>query len=189
MTRVGRWAARLALRVHPAAWRARYAPEVSDLIGETDSSLTDAADLLRSAVRERMHGGAPMRFGPAYRHPGGWAVAAAVFLMPTFGVVGVSLIGHELGVTAVATLTDPLVAWLDTVRVLDLALVMAPLVAFVLAVLPLLDLRLERVEGTPGIALRLRTSTANLVVAAVALLTGAALVGHIVTESVLRVGA
>ena len=130
-----------------------------------------------------------MRFGPAYEHPGRWAAAAALILVPTLAVVLISMVGHELGVTAVATAFDPIVEWLDTVRVLDLALVLAPLVAIAIAVLPLVDLRIERLDGSAAVALRVRAVTANLVVAVLAGLTAVALVGHIVTESVLRLGA
>lgn len=189
MSRIGRAAARAALRLYPGAWRDRYEPEMSDLIEETDAGLGDAADLARAVLREHVNGGAPMRFGPAWRHPGAFAIAGLLLVAPTLVVVGVSLLGHELGLAAVATATDPFVAWIDTVRLLDLALVAAPLVAFALAVLPLLDLRLEHDDGGSAVALRVRAVTANLAVAGLALLVGAALIAHIVTESVLRAGA
>jgi hypothetical protein len=154
-----------------------------------DSSLADAADLARAALREHAAGGAPMRVDPAYRHPLRFAVLAAILLAPTFVVVGLSIVGHELGVTPVASVVDGWLAWVNRVRVVDLALVSLPLVAFVLAVLPLLDLRVERVDGAPALALRVRALGTNLFVATIALLVGVALVAHIVVESVLRLGA
>ena len=123
MTRLGRALARAAVRLHPRLWRARYEDEVADLVDESDSSLADAADLARSAWREHLNGGAPMRFEPAYRHPSAFALAAGLLLLPTLAVVALSLLGHELGLGAVATVTDPWVAWIDTVRPVDLALV------------------------------------------------------------------
>ena len=189
MTRLGRALARAAVRLHPRLWRARYEDEVADLVDESDSSLADAADLARSAWREHLNGGAPMRFEPAYRHPSAFALAAGLLLLPTLAVVALSLLGHELGLGAVATVTDPWVAWIDTVRPVDLALVVAPLAAFLVALIPLLDLRIERASGDSVVAVRVHAVTANLVVATLAVLVGAALVGHIVTESVLRVGA
>jgi hypothetical protein len=182
-------AARVALRLYPPTWRHRYGAEVLDLIRSSDSSVRDAADLARSALDQHISGGAPMRFEPARRHPGAFAAAGGLLLGPTLVVVALSLLGHELGFRAVASVTDPFVAWIDTVRPLDLALVLAPLVAFLIAVLPLLDLRVEHDEGSPALAVRVRALPANLVVAGLALLVGAALVGHIVTESVLHVGA
>ena len=189
MTRLGRRAARLALRLHPRAWRERYGLEMSGLIEDSDSSLADAADLARSALRAHATGGAPMRFEPAYRHPGPWALVAGLVLLPTFAVVALSYIGHELGFSAVASVVDPWIAQLDEVRILDLLLVLAPAIAFILAVLPLLDLRIERDEPGPALAVRVRAVPANLVVGLVALLVGAALLAHIVVESVLRLGA
>jgi hypothetical protein len=188
MTRLGRRAARLALRLHPRAWRDRYGPEMAALIDDSDSNLADAADLARSAIRAHATGGPPMRFEPAYRHPGPCALVAAVLLLPTFAVVSLSYIGHELGITVVADAVDPWIARLDTVRILDLFLVAAPAIAFMVAVLPLLDVRIERDEPGPALAVRVRALPANLVVAALALLAAAALVAHIVVESVLRVG-
>lgn len=188
MSAIGRVAARLAVRLYPRTWRLRYGAEVIDLIESSDSSVHDAADLARSALDQHVSGGAPMRFEPAHRHPRAFAAAAALLLAPTLAVVGLSLLGHELGFTAVASLTDPLVAWIDTVRPLDLALVAAPLAAFLIAVLPLLDLRVERDEGSAALAVRVRALPANLVVACLALMVGAALIAHIITESVLRVG-
>ena len=48
-----------------------------------------------------------MRFEPAYRHPSAFALAAGLLLLPTFAVVALSLLGHELGLGAVAAVTDP----------------------------------------------------------------------------------
>ena len=189
MTRVGRAVARAAVRLHPSAWRARYEDEVTDLVEESDSSLADAADLARSAWREHLNGGAPMRFEPAYRHPSAFALVAGLLLLPTLAVVALSLLGHELGLGAVAAFVDPWIARIDTVRPLDLALVIAPLLAFLVAIVPLLDLRIERDGQASVVAVRVHAVTWNLIVATLAVLVGAALIGHIVTESVLRVGA
>lgn len=189
MSRLGRSLARLAVRAYPAAWRRRYGPEIHDLIRESDSSLGDAADLARSAFGAHVAGGEPMRIAPAHRRPLSFAVAAAAILAPTLAIVALSVIGHELGVTAVGTVVDGWLRWVDRARPVDLALVVAPLVAFVLALLPLIDVRVERMDGAPAVAVRLRAVTANLLIGALALLVGAALVVHVVVESVLGVGA
>ena len=188
MSRLGRAAARTALRLYPYAWRRRYGDEVADLI-DAEASLGDAVDMARAAVNEHINGGFVMRFEPARNHPGRFAAAALLLVAPTFAVVGVSLLGHELGLSAVAAAFDPIVSWIDTVGPLDLALVTAPAVAFLLAVLPLVDLRIEKDERGSALALRVHAVAANLAVATIALFAGIALVGHIVAESVLRVGA
>ena len=129
-----------------------------------------------------------MRFKPAHRHPGTFALTAAILVAPTLIVVGASLLGHEFGMTAIAKATDPLMVWIGTVGVLDVFLVLAPLVAFMLAALPLLDVRLEH-DGEPALALRIRAVTPNVVVCLVAFSVGAALVWHFVVESVVRASA
>ena len=186
---MGRAAARAALRLYPRGWRQRYCDEVAHLIDQSDGSLADAIDIARAAVGQQINGGSVMQFGPARRHPVRFAAAALLVVAPTLGVVALSLLGHELGMSAVAVAFDPIVSWIDTVRPLDLALVAAPLVSFLLAVLPLIDVRIESDERGSALALRVHAVTANLVVAATALLVVALLVGHIVAESVLRTGA
>ena len=188
MSRIGRSVARHALRLYPATWQQRYGAEVSGLISGSDSSLADALDLAQSAVSEHLKGGFEMRFNPAHRHPGAFALTAAMLVAPTLVVVVASLLGHELGIAAIATVTDPLMVWIGTVGVLDLFLVLAPLVAFMLAALPLLDVRLER-DGEPALAVRIRAVTMNVVVCLVAFSVGAALVWHLVVESVVRISA
>jgi hypothetical protein len=189
VSRVGRAAARAALRLYPHGWRRRYGDEIAVLMEESETSLADAVDVARAAMREHINGGSVMQFELAHRHPGRFAAAALLLVAPTLTVVGVSLLGHELGLSAVAVAFDPIVSWIDTVRPLDLALVAAPLVAFLLAMLPLIDLRIETDDGGSSLALRVRAVSANLAVAGVALLVGAALVAHIVAETVLEAGA
>jgi hypothetical protein len=183
---IGRRAALAALRLYPVSWRARYRDELIDLIDSTDSSLRDAADLAESAVAEHMRGGAPMRFEAAQRHSVVFAMAAALLLLPTLVVVTLSLVGHELGVASVARAIDPVLVWVGTVGPVDLGLVLAPAAAFVVAVLPLLDVRVERVDGDAAVAIRLRPAWANVTIALLALLVGVMLIGHILTESALQ---
>ena len=188
MSRLGRAAARAALRLYPPGWRRRYGDEIAGLMDESETSLADAVDVARAAVREHMNGGSVMQFELARRHPGRFAAVALLLVAPTLTVVVVSVLGHELGLSAVAVAFDPIVSWIDTVRPLDLALVAAPLVAFLLAILPLIDLRVETDEGGSALALRVHAVPANLAVAGIALLVGAALVAHLVAETVLGTG-
>ena len=189
MSRVARRTAKALLRAYPQAWRARYGAEIRDLIDDADAGIGDVADLAAGAARQHITGGAPMRFEPARRHPFAFAVAAFLVMAPTCVILSLSLIGHELGFTAVAAAIDPVIVSVTAWRVVDLFLVSAPLVALALAMLPLLDLRVESGDEGPTLTLRMRALTANVVVAALSLLSGAILVGHIVTESVLGLGA
>jgi len=178
VSRIGRAAARAVIRLYPRSWRRRYGAELLDLVDDTDAGIGVVGDLAIAAFRQHMNGGAPVRFEPAYRHPSAFAVAATVVMAPTLALVTLSLIGHELGVSAVASAVDPVIVAVTAPRIIDLALV-----------LPLLDARLEHGEDGPMVALRVRALPVNLVVVAVAVLLGLALVGHIVTESVLEAGA
>jgi hypothetical protein len=184
VSRLGRTAARAALRLYPRAWRRRYEAELLDLVDETDAGIGTVGDLAAGALRQHVMGGAPVRFGPAYRHPSGFAAAALVVIAPTTALVVASIIGHELGVSAVASAVDPLIVAVTAPRIIDLGLVLAPLAALALAALPLLDARVEQGADGPLLALRVRALPLNLATVGVALLVGLALVGHMVTEAV-----
>ena len=189
MSRLARAAARVLLRTYPRSWRERYGAEVRELIEDADAGICDVVDLAAGAARQHIIGGAPMRFEPARRHPFAFAIAAIVLMTPTLIFLALSLIGHELGFTAVASFVDPIIVSVTKPRVVDLALVGAPLIALVLAALPMVDLRVESDPEGPTLTLRVRALTANVIVATMALLVGALLVGHIVAESVLGTGA
>ena len=189
MSRIGRAAARVAIGLYPRAWRARYEDELRDLVEDADVGVGSAMDLVAAAAREHVSGGTPMRFEPAHRHPSAFAIGALAIMAPTLILVVLSIIGHELGVSAVAKIVDPALVTITTPRIVDVGLVIAPAVAAVLALLPLLDVRLERGDEGQLVALRIRALPLNLVVGAVALLLGAILVVHIVAESVLHAGA
>jgi hypothetical protein len=189
VTRLGRAVAHAAIRLYPAAWRQRYGDEVHALVDDGDSRLSDAVDIARAAGAELVNGGHPIRFEPGHRHPGPFAALAALLLLPTLAFVALSIIGHELGVSAVAAAVDPVLVWVDGARIVDLFLVAAPLASLLIAVLPMVELRLERDEVAPAMAIRVRLLRSNAVVGVAALAVGAVLVAHIVTESVMRIGA
>ena len=188
MSRIGRAAARLAIGLYPRTWRARYEAEMRDLVEDADVGVGGAVDLVAAAARQHVSGGTPMRFEPAHRHPSAFAFGAFAIMAPTLTFVTLSIIGHELGVSAVANVVDPVLVAITRPRVVDVALVAAPAVAAVLALLPLLDVRLERGNEGQLVALRIRALPLNLAVGAIAVLVGAILVVHIVAEAVLHAG-
>jgi hypothetical protein len=179
---------RLILRLYPARWRARYGDELAALLAETGLGPRTWVDLVRGGLRERVrparNGGITMKLEPAWRHPGRWSAAAALLILPTALVVGLSLLAHELGVTPLTAWVDPMMRAVDAARPVDLYLVVAPLLGLAVALAPLV--RLDLTDGEARIAIRARA--ANLAVAVVALGLGLLLIGHIVTESVLRAG-
>jgi len=187
---------RLLLALYPAAWRARYGDELADLLDETGVRPAVVVDVARAAIRERVRalhpsviGGASMVFGPAWRHPEGWAAAGLALLSPTLAFVTASIAAYQLGITSLLVVTEPLTAWLATARLADLVLVLAPAVALALAVVPLVRVQLPSDGSGLEAIVSIRLRAVNVGVALVAVGLGALLVWHIVYESVMEVGA
>lgn len=196
-----RWL-RLLLTLYPPSFRRRYAAELEALVEDAALGARDALDLaagaglawLRHLLRRKE---IPMLIPFAWRHPRPLAVLAAVLLVPTATVVVGSLLAYELAVPGVERGLAPLLAAVNAVRVIDLAIVVAPAVALLVAMLPLVRIGVERggeLDGQPGFAaapslvVGVRLVWANVAVALLALVIGGLLAGHIVTEAVLEAG-
>jgi hypothetical protein len=190
------WLTRTLLRSYPPAWRVRYGQELADLIAQSRLTPRVALDVVAAGLRQRSHavrlafnGGHVMTIGPAWRHPTAFAVIGALLLLPTFLLVGASLLGYELGVEAVRGAVESLTGVMARWRIVDLLLVAAPAIAFVAAVAPLLRFGVERRDGALEAVVAVRGKLLNALVGGVALLLAGLLVWHIVVESVLQVGA
>ncbi len=187
---------RLLLLLYPAGWRERYGDELRDLVAETGLGPRTSFDILRAAARERQRqieralaGGATVTIGPAWRHPTGWALTGAALMAPTALFVLGSLLAYQLGIGAVTQAMESANSWLAAQpRIVDLALVLAPLLALLVAVVPLTRLELRQGEGGREVTVAIRLKLLNLAVGIVALAIGALLVWHIVVESVLQAG-
>lgn len=186
---------RLLLLAYPRRWRMRYGEEMADLLDATGIGPSIALDVIRAGLRERgriiraaVVGGDSMTFRPAWRHPVGWGLAAAALLVPTGAFVVFSVLTYQLGLTGMRTVMEPVNDWLAAWRPADLAIVVAPAVALVVAVAPLIRLELGRHDGQLEGAIAFRLRALNLVVATASLALGGMLVWHIVVESVLQVG-
>jgi hypothetical protein len=187
---------RLLTRIYPRAWRERYGDELSDLIDATGLTPRIAMDVARGAAREwtnaarfALTGGVTMVIGPAWRHPTSWALVSLVVLAPTLTMVVLSLFAYQLGMTGLITFMEPVTRWLNSQRLLDALLVGAPAVAFLLAAAPLLRLELRMSDTGREAVLGVRLRAVNVVIGLVALVVGGLLIGHILFESVLQVGA
>ena len=130
-----------------------------------------------------------MTIRPAWRHPTAFAVMGALLILPTFLFVAASLLSYELGLTAIREAVAPIQAAITSVRAFDLFLVLAPALAALAAIVPLLRLGWERREGTLQAVLTVRALAFNLVVGLLAIALGGVLIWHIVVESVLKAGA
>ena len=187
---------RILLRCYPAAWRRRYGNELLDLLSEdpiTPRVVIDVAatglTLRGRAARSALQGDTVMTIRPAWRHPTAFAVVGALLIVPTFLFVAASLLSYELGFTAIRDTVAPIQAAITSVRALDLFLVLAPALAALAAIAPLLRLGWERREGTLQAVLTVRALAFNLAVGLLAIGLGGVLIWHIVVESVLEAGA
>lgn len=183
--------ARSCVRLYPRAWRERYGEELDELLGETEGGVADLVDVLRSGLHERreflfrrFNGGSVMVIGPAQRHPTAFALMAAALMSPTLALVVLSLLGHELGLTAIAAAVDPLIVSLTSARLVDLALVLAPVVALLVALAPLVEVGYRGGEHQAVATIAVRLRAANLAVVLVAIALGVLLVGHMLAESI-----
>jgi hypothetical protein len=190
---------RWLLRLYPAAWRQRYEAEMSDLLDDLPARPGTAIDLIRGAFRAHLgalygpgralassDGGTTMTTQPLQRHPTALAILALVLVAPTLALVGTSILAHELNVPGLAARVDPLIMALTAPRILDLWLLGAPFLAFLIAVVPLFGVSVSRLEGEVRLTVAFRPRVLNVLIAILAVAVGAALIGHIVSEFLLE---
>jgi hypothetical protein len=184
------------LRLYPSAWRRRYGDELADLLEELPATPTITLDLLRGAVtlhirafvdrlapRLASAGGPPMPTHPLQRHPTATALIAALITAPTLIFVALSFFAYQLELPGMQAWLQPFMDGLaQAPRIVDLFLLVAPFIAFVIAALPLIGLRLDRIDGELRITLALRARTLNLIVLAVCVVVGGFLASHLLVE-------
>ena len=184
------------LRLYPSAWRRRYGEELSDLLDDMPASAGATLDLLRGAatlharafldrVAPRLlpAGGSPMPTHPLQRHPTAWALIATLVAAPTVAFVTLSFLAYQLEVPGMQAWLEPFMAGLQQApRIVDLFLLAAPFIAFLLAALPLVGLRLERTEGELRLTLAMRARTLNVIVLALCVVVGGFLLNHLLVE-------
>jgi len=184
------------VRLYPSAWRRRYGDELSDLLEELPSTPATTVDLLRGAATLHMRafvdriaprlapaGGPPMPTHPLQRHPTASALVAVLITAPTAIFVALSFLAYQLELPGMQAWLQPFMDGLaQAPRIVDLFLLTAPFVAFLLAALPLIGLRLERIDGELRVTLALRARTLNLIVLAVCVVVGGFLASHLLAE-------
>jgi hypothetical protein len=181
---------RMLLRCYPAAWRERYGNELLDLLSDvplTPRTLLDMASAgfrLRAREAHRaLQGDSVMTFQTAWRHPTAFAVVGALLLLPTFFLVVSSLLAHELDIAAVRDFAVPIQAAMTSVGAVDLFLVIAPALAAVTAIAPLLRLGWERRDGALQAVVAIRALPLNVAVSLLAIALGGVLVWHVLVET------
>lgn len=185
------------LRLYPSAWRRRYGEELSDLLDELPSTPATTIDLLRGAARLHMRalldrvaprllatGGPPMLTHPLQRHSTAWALLAVLIAAPTAIFVTLSFLAYQLELPGMQAWLEPFMDGLQQApRIVDFLLLAAPFLAFLVAVLPLVGLRVERVDGELRATLALRARMLNLVVLAACVVVAGVLVNYLLVES------
>jgi hypothetical protein len=189
---------RWLLRLYPRRWRDRYEAELLALVDDLPPSPAIAVDLIRGAGREHARSlaraltsslrtaGGPPTSDPFGRHPTAWAMVAVVVLSPSLALVGVSLLAFQLAVPALAGLADPILAAIDGWLVANVVLLGGPVLAVLLAAIPMLRIALAHTEGELRLTVGFRPRVVNLAVLLVAALVGAILVGYLATELLLE---
>ena len=184
------------LRLFPSAWRRRYGEELTDLLEEMPATPATTVDLLRGAATLHMRafldrlaprlvsaGGPPMPTHPLQRHPTATALIAALIAAPTVIFVAISFLAYQLELPGMQAWIQPFMDGLARApRIVDMFLLGAPFLAFLIAALPLIGLRMERIDGELRITLALRARTLNLIVVGVCVLVGGLLASHLIVE-------
>ena len=121
------------------------------------------------------------------RHPTATALVAALIAAPTAIFVTVSILAYQLELPGMQAWLQPFMDGLQQApRIVDLLLVGAPFLAFLIAALPLIGLRLERIDGELRVTLGLRARTLNVIVLGVCLVVGGFLVNYFLAEFLVR---
>jgi hypothetical protein len=187
---------RRLLRLYPGAWRDRYESELAELLDELPADGGIALDLIRGAIGERARavwrrlpeapmpvgGGSPMLYRPLHRHPTILALVALLVVLPTMTMVFLSLLAYELGVTGLIVIVEPALAALNASQVVDFFLLVAPFLAFVVALIPLFGIGVSRADGELRLTFGFRARALNLVVIGLCVVVGGLLAGHILIE-------
>ena len=184
------------LRIYPSAWRRRYGEELTDLLEELPATPATTLDLVREpavlhvrafldrlAPRLVSAGGPPMPTHALQRHPTASALIAALITAPTVIFVALSFLAYQLELPGMQAWIQPFMDGLaQAPRIVDLFLLGAPFIAFVIAALPLIGLRMERIDGELRFTLAMRARTLNLIVLGICVLVGGFLASHLIVE-------
>ncbi len=158
---------RLALWLYPDAWRRRYGPEVRKLIDDGHARPTDLVDLFAHApLATTLRGEATTMNRNLAAHPMRVALVAVAITLPTAVFVGVAVLKYIVGVPGPFDAIEPTVTPFVTHPIGETIVVLAPYLAFALAIVPFMQLRLGRRDGRIAVTADLAVPLANLLIAA-----------------------
>jgi hypothetical protein len=184
--------ARLLTRAYPPAWRRRYGIEYAALLEDVPATPSAVADAVGTAVALRARSAQSLitSGGPAVTIDfGGWhartfALLAILVALPTTLVLALSGLAYNLNIPGVAAAIEPISRQVGNSRIVYLGLMAAPVLAFVIAVLPVLRFSIRREGGELMISFAIRGRWLTLVAVVLSLLLIAFFAGHNATELV-----
>jgi len=185
--------ARLLIRAYPPAWRRRYGAEYAALLEDVPATPSAIADAVGAAVALRARGAAKSLItsgGPAVTIDfGGWhartfALLAILVALPTTLVLALSGLAYNLNIPGMAAAIEPIQRQVGDSRIVYLSLMAAPVLAFVIAVLPVLRFSIHREGSELMISFAIRGRWLTLVAVTLSLLLIAFFAGHNATELV-----
>jgi hypothetical protein len=159
---------RLTLWLYPDAWRRRYGAEVRRLIDDGRARPVDLVDLIaRAPLGATLRGEVSMLNRQLSAHPIRLALVALAITFPTAILVGVAVLKYLLDVPGPFDTIEPSVTPFVTHPIGEMILVMAPYLAFALAILPFARLRLESRDARLAASAQAAVPLACLLVGAV----------------------
>jgi hypothetical protein len=159
---------RMALRLYPYSWRRRYGPEVGQLIDDGRARPTDLLDLVSHApVSATFRGAVSTMNERLAAHPVRLALIALAITFPTALLVAVAVLKYVLGVRGPFDAIEPTATPFITHPIGETILVLAPYVAFSLAILPFTRLRLGWREGRLAASAEAAVPVTSLAVGAI----------------------
>ena len=159
---------RMALRLYPDSWRRRYGPEVGQLIDDGRARPTDLLDLVSQApVSATFRGAVSTMNERLAAHPVRLALVALAITLPTALFVGVAVLKYIFGVAGPFDAIEPTATPFITHPIGETILVLAPYVAFSLAILPFTRLRLGWREGRLAASAEAAVPVTSLAVGAI----------------------
>ena len=183
--------ARLLLRTYPPSWRRRYGPEYAALLEDLAPKPSTITDTVRTGIALSANavsssvlttGGPEVTIDFGGWHARAFAMLAILVALPTTIVLALSGLAYNLNITAIANAIDPLVRSLSTSRLMGLALMAAPVLALVIAVLPVLRFSIHRENGELMISFAIRGRTLTMVAVVLSLLLIAFFAEHSAAE-------
>lgn len=185
--------ARLLIRAYPPAWRRRYGTEYAALLEDVRLTPSTIADAVGAGVALRARSVSSSLLttgGPAVTidfngwHARTFALLAILVALPTTVVLALSGLAYNLNVSSVVPAIDAIQRQIGSSRVVYLGLMAAPVLAFVIAVLPVLRFSIHREGEDLMISFAIRGRGLTLVAVVLSLLLIAFFAGHNASELV-----